>query len=291
MASLYFPKPQPLSPNTTAYMKDDLRYYRKQKGREVLVKGVEQTDSIYYWWFQYLLRSEKYKTACANNGKGMKKLYNDFGNIFEYKFWDWWTEKGQLLFGIKPIQQVADFTTVDEVLENKKQIENGDIKLVALPTNLTKATLQRRLSKILKEMEVTPTAEQRAKYQPSQAKVDVDSLRDCLVAYDLKQQGFRNVEIGGQFLVGQDELDELVRDGRTKSKSFEFDALSKFISKRNMSVDEYDELIAKGEGVFFVGGKKRTATKNYLNVKANRMIAKAKKNIEAVEKGEFGVGH
>ena len=36
------------------------------------------------------------------------------------------------------------------------------------------------------------------------------------------------VEIGGQFLVGQDELDELVRDGRTKSKSFEFDALSKF---------------------------------------------------------------
>ena len=58
-----------------------------------------------------------------------------------------------------------------------------------------------------------------------------------------------------------------------------------------MSVEQYDELIAKGKGVFFIGGEERTATKNYLNVKANRMIVKAKKNIEAVEKGTFGVGH
>ena len=92
-------------------------------------------------------------------------------------------------------------------------------------------------------------------------------------------------------MVAQDELDELVRDGREKSKTFEFDALSKFISRHNMSVEQYDELIAKGEGAFFIGGEERTATKNYLNVKANRMIAKAKKNIEAVEKGTFGVGH
>ena len=140
-------------------------------------------------------------------------------------------------------------------------------------------------------MEVKPTAEQKADYSIEQSKVDVDSLRDCLIAYDLKQRGYKNVEIGGQFLVAQDELDELVRDGREKSKTFEFDALSKFISRHNMSVEQYDELVEKGEGAFFIGGEERTATKNYLNVKANRMIAKAKKNIEAVEKGTFGVGH
>jgi hypothetical protein len=53
----------------------------------------------YYLWFEYLKRSEKYKTACANNGKGMKKLYKDFGNVFEYEgvegFWRWWRERGQ----------------------------------------------------------------------------------------------------------------------------------------------------------------------------------------------------
>lgn len=47
------------------------------------------------------------------------------------------------------------------------------------------------------------------------------------------------------FLLGAKALAELVRDGRGNSKTFEFDALSKFISKRNMSLEQYDELIAK----------------------------------------------
>ena len=68
----------------------------------------------------------------------MMKLYCDFGDIFKYKFWDWWRERGQYRFGIKPIKQVRDSTTVDEVLENKKQIENCYFKLVALPTSQTK---------------------------------------------------------------------------------------------------------------------------------------------------------
>ena len=58
-------------------------------------------------------------------------------------------------------------------------------------------------------------------------------------------------------MVAQDELDELVRDGREKSKTFEFDALSKFISRHNMSAEQYDEWIAEGKGVFFIGGEER----------------------------------
>ena len=50
MSSLYFPKPQPLSPSPKrrSYMGKDGRYYQLKKGKEVLVKGVEQTESIYY---------------------------------------------------------------------------------------------------------------------------------------------------------------------------------------------------------------------------------------------------
>ena len=95
----YFPHPQPLSPNTTAEPKQiggRLVWVDKKKGR---LKGVGTTQSIYYLWFEYLKRSEKYKTACANNGKGMKKLYKDFGNVLEYEgvegFWRWWRERGQ----------------------------------------------------------------------------------------------------------------------------------------------------------------------------------------------------
>jgi hypothetical protein len=75
------------------------------------------------------------------------------------------------------------------------------------------------------------------------------------------------------------------------ARSLDYDALKEFVERNNMSAEKYDELVEKGEGAFFIGGEERTATKNYLNVKANRMITKAKKNIEAVEKGKFGVGH
>ena len=190
MASLYFAKPQPLSPNTKTFVEGGVRY-RTVRGKKVLVRGVPTTDSIYYLWFEYLKRSEKYRTACANNGKGMTKLYKNFGNIFEYEgvegFWGWWAERGQYLFGIKPLQQIGEFADVDDVIAIRKQVEEGDYKLVAIPTNLTKTTIKKRLNKLLAQMEINPTAEQTAKYSIAQTKVDVESLKSCLIAFDLKQ--------------------------------------------------------------------------------------------------------
>jgi hypothetical protein len=46
--------------------------------------------------------------------------------------------------------------------------------------------------------ELKPTAEQTAKYSIFQTKVDVESLKSCLMAYDLKQQGTDILEIGLQ---------------------------------------------------------------------------------------------
>ena len=43
----------------------------------------------------------------------MKKLYKDFGNVFEYEgvegFWRWWRERGQLLFSAKPLSNIDAF--------------------------------------------------------------------------------------------------------------------------------------------------------------------------------------
>ncbi|MDC3217132.1 hypothetical protein OAU21_01475 [Gammaproteobacteria bacterium] len=175
----------------------------------------------------------------------------------------------------------------------KKKICDGDVTIFQTANSggiwhmrTYIATEEKYFQKSLRTKDID-SAEQRATYHPNSTKVDVESLQDCLLAYDLKQQGKTNVYIGGSFLVGEDELREYVRDGRSKSKTFDFDALEKFISKKGITAKQYDELNEKGEGVFFVGGKKRTASKNYLNVKANRMIAKAKANIKAVGEGQF----
>jgi hypothetical protein len=343
MSVRYFPKPQPLSPKTKTWLEGDVRY-RTLKGKKVVVSGVATTDSFYYLWFEYLKRSEKYKTACANNGKGMKRLYADFGDVFAYEgadgFWDWWRDRGQYLFGIEPLNQLETFATVGDVNGIAKQVEDGTFKLVAIPTNLTKSTIKRRLNKLLTELEVTPTAEQTAKYSVAQSKVDVESLRSCLMAHDLKQQGLEVLEIGLQVKwVSTAEAKDLIEDGRSRGREYDVaeleshsaKAAKKYWKVHDTVVKRLEEKAQKENAIFdraaendkhgrkgglaTIGRQRidymsdeyireamlkegyvktfgqRTRRKQSIRTNTHKLLNKAQANIEAVEKGTFGVGH
>ena len=146
----------------------ECRYYQVQKGKKKPVKGVELSESIYYWWFEYLKLSDKYQrlcgldvqlTSCDESEYELwlkqygRELFDDFGDIYQYEngegFWRWWNERGQWIFGIKPIHSLDEFSSAEDVLEHRELIESGAVKLVALPTSLSQATLQRRLAKLL----------------------------------------------------------------------------------------------------------------------------------------------
>ena len=311
--SLYFPKPQPLSPKSKTWEEGNTRYRKNKtaKGGKTSVKGVPTTDSIYYLWFEYLKRSQKYKTACANNGKGMTKLYKDFGNVFEYEgvegFWIWWNERGQYLFGIEGKQEIVEFDNVDEVVGYE------DYKLIAIPKNITATTIKKRLNKLVADMELNPTAEQTAKYSIAQTKVDVESLKTCLMAYELKQQGIGVLEIGLQVKwVSSADAKGLIEDNRTKGKEVDLEKLAELSDKdykkynrllsnaqvivrkrlkdRYIDTDDEDDLIDK-EMKIFKRDYVRTARKKSIQTNTHKLINKAKANILAVEKGTFGVGH
>ena len=220
--ALYFSKPQPLSPSSKTWVEGNTRYQKNKNavGGKTSVKGVPTTDSIYYLWFEYLKRNNDYKTACANNGKGMKKLYKDFGNIFEYEgvegFWSWWNERGQYLFGIESKQEIVEFDNADDV------VGYDNYKLIAIPKNITATTIKKRLNKLVDDMELKPTAEQTIEYPIAQTKVDVESLKDCLMAYDLKQQGTDILEIGiAVKYIRSDEAKDLIEDGRSRGKEYD----------------------------------------------------------------------
>ena len=312
---LRFQKPQPLSPLSKTWVEGNTRYQKNKnaRGGKTSVKGVPTTDSIYYLWFEYLKRSEKYKTACANNGKGMAKLYKDFGNVFEYEgvegFWSWWNKRGQYLFGIEATQEIVEFNSADEVVGYE------DYKLIAIPKNITATTIKKRLNKIVDDMksELKPTAEQTAKYSISQTKVDVESLKTCLMAYDLKQKGTDILEIGLQVKwISGAEAKNLIEDNRSKGKEVDLEKLTE-LSENNSK--EYGRLLAKAQTVVSkrLKGKLidsddkdklldmemriykvdyvRTSRKKSIRTNTHKLINKAKANIEAVEKGVFGVGH
>ena len=311
--SLYFSKPQPLSPKSKTWAEGNTRYRKNKtaKGGKTSVKGVSTTDIIYYLWFDYLKRSEKYKTACANNGKGMSKLYKDFGNVFEYGgvegFWSWWNERGQYLFGIEGKQEIVEFDNADEVVGYE------DYKLIAIPKNITATTIKKRLNKLVDDMELNSTAEQTAKYSIAQTKVDVESLETCLMAYDLKQQGKGILEIGLQVKwISSPEAKDLIEDNRRKGKEVDLEKLaelseknrkeygrlltkaqaivSKRLKDKYIDTDYEDDLIDK-EMKIFKRDYVRTARKKSIQTNTHKLIKKAKANIHAVENGAFGVGH
>ena len=325
MSSLYFAKPQPLSPNTKTFVEGGVRY-RTLKGRKRLVKGVPTTDSIYYLWFEYLKRSEKYKKACGIevdltkeekkayttwHKKFGKKLLNDFGNIFEYegveRFWTWWNERGQYLFGITSKQEILEFDNADEI------IGYDDYKLIAIPTNITATTIKKRLNKLVDDMELNPIAEQTAKYSISQTKVDVESLKSCLMAYDLKQQGLDVLEIGLRVReIKGIKAKRLIEDGRKKGKEIDY---KKLLKLGDDNIEEYNRILHKAEATVKKRNKDkhidaveldeqismemriykvdfvRTARKKSIRTNTHKLINKAVANIEAVQKGTFGLGH
>lgn len=252
----------------------------------------------------------------------MIKIYSDFGNVYGYAFWDWWRERGQYLFGEKGNQRLEEFSELDDLLSMREDIERGDVKIVAIPTNLTKTAIARRFSKLLRELEVRPSERSAAKYPLQVNKVNAESLGNCLLAYDMWKQGKSNIEIGGYFHFSRNNIAELTNDGRAihryeysektmklyrENQDMEREAykraedtvhkrLERLKKRKNAQKEDFHiddtELIDKEMGLL-VRKKNivKTKTKNYLNVSANRMIKKAIANIKGVERGVFPIKH
>ena len=267
MAKHLFPKAAPLSPRSNAYFEDG-NYYRDFKGRKTKVSGVPTTENIYFWWFQYLRCSDKYLNSCLKNGKGMQRLYDDFGDIFAYAdtpqgFWQWWIHKeggadelrGEHLFGIraKPQAEMQDWVSLDDLDSIKAELQKGSIKLLAVPTNLNKNIVTRRFQKLLKPLKETPKKTELAKYQVKSVKVDALSLEKALTVWKMKfVQKMSHAEIAYELEQNPRYAKRQIKIGRDYERS------------------EYSD------------------PRNTVIV---RLWKKAQKNIDAVERGEFGFGH
>ena len=136
-----------------------------------------------------------------------------------------------------------EFSSVDEVIEHRELVDSGAVKLVALPTTLTPATLQRRLAKLISQLELSDEDEdeEKAKYHPYSVKVDVESLCTAYQAYQLRKEGKSNVFIGAYFSFCSEQQREFLRDGRERGKTFDYKAYEAYIRKNRISVEEEDE--------------------------------------------------
>ena len=115
-------------------------------------KGVYFENSIYFFWFEFLKRNKKFIEICKSKGKISKKIYEDFGDIRNKNFKEWWNEKyGNTIRGIYLFAYQNPFSDVEEIdYFNKINALNlRDYTLLAIPKNIEKNYALKRIRTLI----------------------------------------------------------------------------------------------------------------------------------------------
>jgi len=170
--------------------------------RKKAVSGVWWEESVYYLWWKFLRRHVGYKKTCDNGGNGeYAKLYADFGNVHEGTFREWWTkdDRGARLFAEPPLASSAPSLpnsvralTPKEIKELPDMWDSGSLLVVAVPLNLTKAFIQKKLTKLVakynKRKPGDRTVKESKALYPIATGFSSHNLKQILKIYDLRQE-------------------------------------------------------------------------------------------------------
>lgn len=106
--------------------------------------------SPYYWWWEFLRRSERYKKTCESKGDGpLSKLYLDFGDVFCSDFKRWWSheDRGANLFA----NQRPD-ALVSIVEPGIRTSSDAGILTVQIPLNLPRKHIETKIGQMLDKL-------------------------------------------------------------------------------------------------------------------------------------------
>lgn len=151
-------------------------------------RGVYFENSIYYFWFEFLKLNEKYVVACKNKGRGMKKIFKDFGDIRSKTFKQWWNEKykgttrGIYLFAsTNPFNQLIKINSQNQY----NQINHSDYTVIAVPNSIDKKYAIEQVRKLTKN---NKKFNYQAKYKFKDKTFKIETLKKNLKYLKLKKQ-------------------------------------------------------------------------------------------------------
>lgn len=109
-------------------------------------------QSPYRWWFEYLQLSKDYWWVCQQNGNtldaDLKSIWEDFGDVHNNNFANWWTKRGRKLFA----EQVS-LPKVRKIDGDKNNLSANQQNYLVLeiPLNMTERTITRQVLALLRE--------------------------------------------------------------------------------------------------------------------------------------------
>jgi hypothetical protein len=232
-----------------AFVKRKFAYKHPIFGRSKQDKEQEYyKDSVYYFWYEFLKRSDEYKKCCKAKGKGkLGHIFKDFGDVFNNDFKAWWftDNKGATLFAEQVGYEFGEITKVEDLSVNEQVIN------IQLPISHSKRTLTRMFNAFLKIRHPGSRGKRNnlisTAHYPVVGKVDKFSLEKALIAYDLHKTG--------------------------KYKLWEIGLQRGITSKHKFKTEDW------------IG--QRTNEKMILSNTVNRLIRRAEKLIKSAESGKF----
>ena len=156
-------------------------------------KGVYFENSIYFFWFEFLKRNKKFIEICKSKGKISKKIYEDFGDIRNKNFKEWWNEKyGNTIRGIYLFAYQNPFSDVEEIdYFNKINALNlRDYTLLAIPKNIEKNYALKRVRALINKE--NKRFANKARYEFKSKTFKTKSLKNYLNFLKLKEEGNKN---------------------------------------------------------------------------------------------------
>ena len=158
---------------------------------------VHYKNSIYYLWFEYLSRSKKYHFACMNKGKGLEKLFADWGNIFRIDFDEWFNAeingvvRGEYLFAYPHVTALREITSDEQF----GVVDLQEYFVFAIDKFADKKKTLEMLKNIWKSKVTTnKVGFKRARYLPRSNTHNINSLKEYLKIYDAKLLGLKHWE-------------------------------------------------------------------------------------------------
>ena len=156
-------------------------------------KGVYFENSIYFFWFEFLKRNKKFIEICKSKGKISKKIYEDFGDIRNKNFKEWWNEKyGNTIRGIYLFAYQNPFSDVEEIdyFNKINSLNLRDYTLLAIPKNIEKNYALKRVRALINKE--NKRFANKARYEFKSKTFKTKSLKNYLNFLKLKDEGNKN---------------------------------------------------------------------------------------------------
>ena len=133
-----------------------MRRFRYRTAAEELA---DARESVRRWWWEYLRLSKDYWLVSKTTRNrlrpetidtGLAQIYKKFGDVHASNFDDWWLDIGSRVF--REQHEPPKVKEIQPHPENIARVGRGNI-LIKVPLALSRVTIQRKISKILKKYE------------------------------------------------------------------------------------------------------------------------------------------